>query len=758
MTITIKSAVVLGSALVMQLELSAQESIRGWGTAAFDTSVQGHTITQVAAGGLHSLALSASGSLIAWGDNLSLQCVVPSPGPGLSYVKSDAGQYPYMAFGNRPGFCVAVRSDGSLAAWGSNSVGQLNLPLPPPSGTVYVEVEAGTFHSAALRSDGIIDCFGNNGHGQLNVPPLPPGLTYIEVSAGFNHTVAIRSNGSAIGWGNNDNGQIDIPVLPPGKSWVHMSAGGGGLSTSGFTAGLNSDGIISVWGSGPTDVPALPAGMTYVDLHAGHFHAVALRSDGAAVAWGDNSGGQLSIPTLPAGETFIDAAAGLSHTVLLTSAGRVVCVGSNSNYQCNAPMLPANVKFVEADAGTDFVLGLANDGLIYPFGFPHPSGNFNVPTLPGTETYTRVIAQGYLCAALRSDGHLVPWGDSSGGTHNVPALPSGTSYIDASAGTSHMVALRSDGQAFDWGTNAGSVPALPSGLTYVQVAAGSDFSLGRRSDGSVVAWGISNAFGQLNVPALPAGLTFVEIAAGDVHALARRSDGTVVAWGGNNEGQSTVPSLPGAVVFTEIAAKRFHSLGRTSTGEVVGWGKWGANGTVESLLTNYVPVVPPGLVYIKAGVGSSLAIALVGPAPACGSVSPYCAPAAANTAHLEGSVFVANGCPGIAANNLVLEATSLPPNTFGMFLYGPGNAQVQLPFGNGWNCLGGIQQRIPPILLSSLAGAVSLPLDLTLPPFSAGSHAIIAGSTWNFQFIYRDPTAVPTTFNLSNALHLVFAP
>ncbi|MEO6708534.1 MAG: RCC1 domain-containing protein, partial [Planctomycetota bacterium] len=48
----------------------------------------------------------------------------------------------------------------------------------------FVDVAAGMSHSLALRSNGTMVAFGDNGYGQCMVPVLPPGSTYVDVEAG----------------------------------------------------------------------------------------------------------------------------------------------------------------------------------------------------------------------------------------------------------------------------------------------------------------------------------------------------------------------------------------------------------------------------------------------------------------------------------------------------------------------------------------------------------------------------------------------
>jgi len=138
-----------------------------------------------------------------------------------------------------------------------------------------------------------------------------------------------------------------------------------------------------------------------------------------------------------------------------------------------------------------------------------------------------------------------------------------------------------------------------------------------------------------------------------------------------------------------------------------------------------------------------------GSAPCLGS--NYCV--AAPNSVSPGATLCAAGSGSIAANDLVLQCSSLPTNQFGVFYYGPN--QIQLAFGNGWRCVGGGVFRLP-ILNSGSGGVMTYVVDNTSPPQASGQ--LQAGESWNFQCWYRDPAGGGAAFNLSDATSILFTP
>lgn len=113
------------------------------------------------------------------------------------------------------------------------------------------------------------------------------------------------------------------------------------------------------------------------------------------------------------------------------------------------------------------------------------------------------------------------------------------------------------------------------------------------------------------------------------------------------------------------------------------------------------------------------------------------------------------GSSSVGTNDLTLTVTGAVPGKTGIFFYGAGQAST--PFGNGTLCLssGGLGIfRLQPSLTVDASGNGSYLLDITQ---TAGAGQITAGSIWNFQFWYRDPT-VGAGYNLSDGLQVTFCP
>jgi hypothetical protein len=234
---------------------------------------QGSHFIAIAAGKRHCLALRSDGSLVAWGYNTHGECDVP---PGNDYIAIAAGLY----------HSIALKSDGSIVVWGRDDLNQIT---GKPTGNDFVAITAGDNHSLALKSDGTIAGWGGyNSYGECNAPAPDPGTVYTAIAAGTYHSLALQSNGAVKAWGDNSYGQTRIYPSAPGEVLVAVSA------CYFYNFLLRDDGMLITWGFGDWEVenerPRYhyrdpPDGTNFVAIAAGWDHILALTSDGEILSW-----------------------------------------------------------------------------------------------------------------------------------------------------------------------------------------------------------------------------------------------------------------------------------------------------------------------------------------------------------------------------------------------------------------------------------------------------------------------------------------
>ena len=124
-----------------------------------------------------------------------------------------------------------------------------------------------------------------------------------------------------------------------------------------------------------------------------------------------------------------------------------------------------------------------------------------------------------------------------------------------------------------------------------------------------------------------------------------------------------------------------------------------------------------------------------------------------NSAGTRASIDTTAGI-SISGGSVILRVLNAVPSQPGLFFYGAGRDAT--PFGAGTLCVAGPHYRLRPAQTLSVVGSASHVIDFASSPAGSGPGMITAGSTWNFQFWYRDPAG--SAFNLSNGLELTFQP
>jgi hypothetical protein len=225
-------------------------------------------VTAVAAAFRRSLALKSDGTVWAWGsggrigDGTTTDRLVPVQVSDLTGVTAIAAGSTHS---------LAVKSDGTVWVWGYNRSGQLGIspdpnlrrltPVQVSGLTGVITIAAGSNHSLAVKSDGTVRAWGANWNGQLGdgsrtdrfSPVQVSGLTGVKtIAAGSAHTLALKSNGTVWTWGRNSQRQLGdgtttdrwTPIPVSGMTGVASLAGGLWHSLA-----LRYDGTV-VWGWG----------------------------------------------------------------------------------------------------------------------------------------------------------------------------------------------------------------------------------------------------------------------------------------------------------------------------------------------------------------------------------------------------------------------------------------------------------------------------------------------------------------------------
>ena len=278
-------------------------------------------------------------------------------------------------------FWLIDNSAGSrLWGWGLDNRGQLgdnttinkSSPVQTISGgTNWRQVSCGQAHTAAIKTDGTLWLWGSNSvrqqgwdsygneyltydvTGQLGtnnqiidymspVQTVSGGTNWKQVSCGYTHTSAIKTDGTLWSWGSSwlgDNTQTNrsspVQTIAGGTNWKQVSA------NSGTGAAIKTDGTLWVWGMNTngrlgdntrttrlSPVQTIAGGTNWKQVSCGYTHTSAIKTDGTLWTWGENTNGQLGsnntthrsspIQTITGGANWREVSCGYSYTAATT--------------------------------------------------------------------------------------------------------------------------------------------------------------------------------------------------------------------------------------------------------------------------------------------------------------------------------------------------------------------------------------------------------------------------------------------------------
>jgi len=291
--------------------------------------------------------------------------------------------------------------------------------------------------SFAIKSDGTLYAWGNNSQGQLGVGVAGDQSFSVQVGSdtwemvargGLYHSLGIKSDGTLWGWGDGANGKTGLggtsdynsPQQIGSDSWQFVGAG------YNSSHGIKADGTLWAWGYGAQGVfgdgsttasqttPKQIGSDSWSMVAGGEAHTIAIKSNGTLWATGFNNNGRLGV-----GDT--------------TSRTTFTQVGTDTDW-----------SYVVCDRDSSY--GIKTDGSLWAWGRNDfgqlgigNTTNQNTPQRVGTDTWLDVSAFNLVAAGVKSDGTLHRWGLDL--TSSPVQYGTTSTYFDVEVGDSYILGL-----------------------------------------------------------------------------------------------------------------------------------------------------------------------------------------------------------------------------------------------------------------------------------------------------------------------------
>ena len=564
----------------------------------------------VAVGGDCAFAIKTNGTLWAWGWNdvgqLGLGNTTNYSSP--VQVGSDTNWSTVSANYTQT---YAVRTNGTLWCWGENGeFGYLPIgdtldrssPTQIGSDTNWSTVKVFNQDSAiALKTTGTMWAWGWNQYGQLGLGDTTDRSTVTQigsssdwafVSAGLRYAAAVKTNGTLWSWGDNLVGALGVGDFTNRSSptqvgsdtnWESVSCGTGpGVDNSASTLAIKTNGTLWAWGvnnistlgfqlyatnlipdynNSSYDAPIQVGNLTTWDkISVANLHFLAKKDDGTIWEAGYyNSYG--------AGELTQDYI-GYYNTPILANT---------------------QLEFDKISQYESFTMGIKNNTL-YGWGFNADGqlaqGNIlstisPVSVLSNVNVIPESVSTSHI-TVVKTDGTLWAWGYNSSGqlglgdttTRSTPIqVGSDNNWYKVAIGTAHTLAIKTNGTLWAWGYNSNgqlgqgdtidrsSPVQIGSDANWSKVFAGTYQSFAIKTDGTLWAWGYGSVGGlglgdtlDRSSPVQVGSDTNWNKISSDTHTLATKTNGTLWACGDNSAGQLGLGDTTNRSSLTQIGS------------------------------------------------------------------------------------------------------------------------------------------------------------------------------------------------------------
>lgn len=315
----------------------------------------------------------------------------------------------------------AIKSDGSLWAWGYNYYGQLgdntnidrSVLTPIGNATNWATITTNPLggHTVGMKTDGTLWIWGNNFYGQFgnntetdSNHPINVGIGSIWQTAisGGNYTLAIKQDGTLWGWGYNGDGELgNNSQYTSEPNMIQIGADNNWKSVSpGFShsMAIKNDNTLWCWGDGYSgalgngmffsnvNVPVQLDNSVWALVKGGYHYSMGIKQDGTLWAWGINDKGQLgdgttinkSVPVqIGTSHDWVKISAGYQNSLAIKQDGTLWTWGFNDKGQLGDgttvdKIVPTQIGmdsfWTDAKCGREHTLALNSDNMLWGWG------------------------------------------------------------------------------------------------------------------------------------------------------------------------------------------------------------------------------------------------------------------------------------------------------------------------------------------------------------------------------------------------------
>ena len=284
-------------------------------------------IQNIYPGLINTFVIKTDGTLWGIGSNLNGSLGVNSTSTQFETFQQITTANSWLKVSPSLFFTLALKTDGTIWAWGQDDINQTGNPPASESQTTpiqvgtandWIDVATSTNSTAfALKADGTIWGWGFNVGSLLvssssvvgvNTPIQINGVTgFVKICAGGSHILAQKANGTLWAWGTGPGRGVgdgsptigSVPLQISTDTWNYFSAGTGtsfGIKTDGtlWAWGLNTNGQLGLGTETNHSVPVqIGTDTNWETVQARNYTTtMATKSDGTVWYWGTNYYGE----------------------------------------------------------------------------------------------------------------------------------------------------------------------------------------------------------------------------------------------------------------------------------------------------------------------------------------------------------------------------------------------------------------------------------------------------------------------------------